>query len=187
MNPPEVELLNGLACGALRQLIRDVAEKPSKGKVRLAVATTWAGGLRSDSRVKALELAGVRLPRPFTVRMDEPANFLGDNTGPNPQEMLLAAFNACLLAGYVAGCSLAGIALESLIIETEGELDLRGWFGLDASIRPGYDQLHYRVHIRGDGTPEQFQSIHEAVLATSPNRWNVANAIPLKAELILAS
>jgi uncharacterized OsmC-like protein len=185
MNHPDAETVNGIACSALKRQIQEVSLDAGRGKAKLHVATTWKGGVRSDSQVNSLELAGETLRREFTIRMDGPPEFLGHNTGPSPQEMLLAAFNACMVAGYVAGCSLAGIVLEKLAIETEGELDLRGWLGLDASVRPGYAQLSYCVRIRGNGTPEQFQRIHETVLATSPNRWNVANAISLSADLVV--
>lgn len=185
MNQTETEVINGIACAALRRMIREVSEDPEKGKVKFQVATTWEGGVRSDSHVKSMELAGEMRPRGFTIRMDEPPEFLGQNTGPSPQEMLVAAFNASIVAGYVAGCAQEGIVLEKLSIETAGELDLRGALGLDASVRPGYQQLHYTVRIRGKGTAAQFQRVHETVLATSPNRWNVANTIELKAEIMV--
>jgi len=41
------------------------------------------------------------------------------------------------------------------------------------------------VHIKGDGTPEQFQRVHEIVSATSPNRFNIANAIRLNSRLVV--
>lgn len=41
------------------------------------------------------------------------------------------------------------------------------------------------MHIKGSGTPEQFQAVHETVMATSPNYWNVANPIKLNPKLIV--
>jgi uncharacterized OsmC-like protein len=187
MKEPKPERINGIPCDSLKRMVQEVARDASKGKVKFQVATNWKGGVRSDSHVTRLELDGRTLPRKFAIRMDEPPEFLGQNTGPNPQEMLMAAFNACLVAGYVAGCALEGIELERLTVETEGELDLRGSLGLDASIAPGYEQVRYTVRIRGNGTPEQFQKIHQTVLATSPNRWNIANAIKLNARLLVES
>ena len=185
MNNDDGQEINGVSCSTLKELIRAVADDAARGKSRFRVITDWKGGVRSDSRVDSLELGGEKLSRNFAVRIDEPPEFLGTNTGPNPQEMLMAAFNACLLAGYVTGCAIQGIVLESLSIETEGELDLRGFLGLDVSVRPGYEQISYTVRIRGSGTPEQFQSIHQTVLATSPNRWNLANPVKLKSCLVV--
>ncbi|NUU61241.1 hypothetical protein [Paenibacillus agri] len=45
--------------------------------------------------------------------------------------------------------------------------------------------MQYKVTVSGHGTPEQWQRIHENVTRTSPNRWNVANAIRLNSELII--
>ena len=97
----------------------------------------------------------------------------------------MAAMNACMLAGYVAGCSLKGIELESLTIETEGELDLRGFLGIDKTVKPGYDEIRYTVHIKGNGTTQQFEEIHDTVMATSPNFFNMANPIMLNPQLVV--
>jgi hypothetical protein len=62
---------------------------------------------------------------------------------------------------------------------------LRGFLGLDATVKPGYDEIHYTVRIKGDGKPEQFEKIHQNVIATSPNRFNLANPIKLTANLVV--
>ena len=90
-----------------------------------------------------------------------------------------------MTVGYVAQCAVRGITLESLEIETEGEIDLRGFFGLDPSVAPGYESLSYTVRIKGDGTAEQFAEIHEAVMATSPNFHNVSRPVALKPTLVI--
>src|SRR5262249_58339350 len=97
-----------------------------------------------------------------------------------PQEHLLAALHACMTVGYVAQCAIRGITLTQLKIETKGEIDLRGFLGIDPTVPPGYKSLSYTVRLRGDGTPEQFAEIHAAVMATSPNLYHVANAAPLQ-------
>jgi len=44
-----------------------------------------------------------------------------------------------------------GITVESLEIETDGEIDLRGFLGIDATVPPGYENLSYIVRIKGNG------------------------------------
>src|SRR5881275_1991298 len=90
----------------------------------------------------------------------------------NPQEHLLAALNACMMVGYVAQCAVRGITLESLEIQTDGDIDLRGFLGVDPTVPPGYENLSYIVRIKGSGTKEDFAEIHDAVMATSPNFYN---------------
>ena len=97
----------------------------------------------------------------------------------------MGALNACMMVGYVAACALNGIKLEKLKIETEGDIDLRGFLAIDPQVIPGYERISYTVHIKGDGTPEQFEQIHEFVKKTSPNYYNIANAIALNSELVV--
>ena len=73
------------------------------------------------------------IARTFKVACDEPVELCGENTAANPQELLMSALNACMMVGYVAGCAVRGIALEQLELETSGELDLRGFLGIDES------------------------------------------------------
>jgi uncharacterized OsmC-like protein len=154
--------------------------------VKFAVATRWQGGVASDSRVEGFEVGGRKVAKDFSIRIDEPCELGGGNAGPNPQEMLMAAFNACMIVGYAANAALQGVELESLSIESAGpQLDLRGFLGLDANVTPGYERIHYVVRIKGNGTPEQFRKIHENVMATSPNRWTVATPVTLSSDLIV--
>ena len=113
------------------------------------------------------------------------AELLGANEFANPQEYLMAAVNACIMATYVAACSVNGIELESLELETSGELDLRGFLALDTSVKPGYDRIDYTVRIKGNGTEQQFNAIHEHVRKTSPNFYNMANAVEMNPTLVI--
>ena len=177
--------VNGIDTVALRQLADSAAVGGQNAQVKFAVATAWQGGAKSESRVTGYEIAGRQVTKDFSILADEPKELCGANTQPNPQEILMAAFNSCMVVGYVAGATMNGIELESLVIETDGDLDLRGFLGLDSKVKPGYDEIHYTVRIKGDGTPEQFAAIHKTVMATSPNRWNMANPIKLTSELVV--
>ena len=77
-----------------------------------------------------------------------------------------------------------GIKLEKVEMETEGELDLRGFLGIDEKVIPGYKELKYKIRLKGNGTPEQYREIHKTVVATSPNYYTVSHAVKLNTELI---
>jgi uncharacterized OsmC-like protein len=96
----------------------------------------------------------------------------------------MGAMNACILNTYVIAAAMKGIRLEKVEMETEGELDLRGFLGLDKSVIPGYKELKYKVRLKGNGTREQYEEVHKAVIATSPNYYNMSHAIKLNTELI---
>lgn len=178
--------LNGIDTQALARLVADVRADPAKGKTWFGVSTRWLGdGPASETRVDGWEIGGERKPKSFAIRIDEPPELLGRNEHANPQEYLMAAMNACILATYVAVCAVEGIELESLEIESEGNIDLRGFLGIDKSVKPGYDSIRYDVRIKGDGTPEQFERVHKAVCATSPNYFNLASAVRLEPRLVV--
>ena len=182
---PTAQPVNGIDVAALTGVIRDVAADPAKGAVQFHVTTAWQGQTRSRTTVESYRLGGQDIPRRFQTVIDEPLELLGTNTAPNPQETLMAALNACMMVGYVVGAAVEGITLEKVEIETRGELDLRGFLGIDPTVRPGYESMQYTVRIKGDGTPAQFAKIHDTVRRTSPNYFNIAQPIRLDAELVV--
>ncbi|WP_321962349.1 OsmC family protein [Paraburkholderia sp. J7] len=181
----EANIVNGLNVDDLLALIEDVRRDTSKAATNWRVATAWMGQTRSRAEVHGFSIGGQQVPRRFTIDIDEPCELGGANRFANPQEHLIAALNACMTVGYVAQCAVRGITLQSLEIETEGDIDLRGFLGLDPQIANGYESLRYIVRIRGDGTREQFEQVHDAVMATSPNVYNLANAVGLKSTLVV--
>jgi hypothetical protein len=56
---------------------------------------------------------------------------------------------------------------------------------LGRGVAPGYERLHYRVWIAGDGTQEQYEKMHEFVQRTSPNYYNIFKPIALASELVV--
>lgn len=178
-------VVNGMNLDDLFTLIDGVKQNPAKGKTDWRVTTTWQGQARTRAQVESFHIGGERVPRCFSIDIDEPYELGGSNQFANPQEHLLAALNACMMVGYVAQCAVRGIKLDKLEIETHGEIDLRGFLGIDPAIPPGYEALNYTVRIKGNATKEQFAEIHKAVMATSPNFHNVSRPVDLKPTLVV--
>ena len=181
----EPTVVNGINVDDLFALIDGVKREPAKGKTNWHVTTTWQGQTRRRAEVESFEIGGEKVPRRFSIDIDEPRELGGSNSFANPQDHLIAALNACMTVGYVAQCAVRGITLESLAIETDGEIDLRGFLGIDPAVAQGYENLSYTVRIKGDGTKEQLAEIHDAVIATSPNFYNLSRAVALKPALVI--
>jgi uncharacterized OsmC-like protein len=177
--------LNGIDLNALAQTVEAIQQDSAQGMTTFRVKSSWQGQTLSETKVESYILGGEEIKREFTFHSDEPLELCGTNKFPNPQEYLMGALNACMMVGYVAASALNGIKLEKLEIVTEGDIDLRGFLAIDSKVIPGYDSISYTVHIKGNGTPEQFQKIHEFVQKTSPNYYNIANAIALNAKLVV--
>ena len=175
--------VNGLDLQALGEVVEAIQADSSKAIVGFDVVTKWKGQTRSETTVTGFTIAGERVNRSHTIVADEPYELLGADSAPNPQELLMAAFNACITVGYVAGAALKGITLDSLEISTKGELDLRGFLGLSDEVAPGYQNVDYEVRISGDGSAADFEEIHQTVMKTSPNYFNMSRPIKLNGSL----
>jgi uncharacterized OsmC-like protein len=181
----EPTVVNGINVDDLFALIDNVKREPAKGKTNWHVTTTWQGQARSRAEIESYEIGGETVPRRFSIDIDEPRELGGSNSFANPQDHLIAALNACMTVGYVAQCAVRGITLESLAIETDGEIDLRGFLGIDPAVPQGYENLSYTVRIKGNGTREQFAEVHKEVMATSPNFYNLSRPMVLKPALVV--
>jgi organic hydroperoxide reductase OsmC/OhrA len=106
--------VNGLDLEALGSVVREIERDAKKGMVAFRVSTAWRGQTKSRSTVESYTIGGQEVRRHFEMDVDEPHELLGQNSAPNPQEMLMAAFNACITVGYVAGAALKGITLEKV-------------------------------------------------------------------------
>jgi uncharacterized OsmC-like protein len=181
----EPNVVNGINVDDLFSLIEGVRHDATKAKTNWRVSATWQRQTRSRSQVEGFAIGGEQVSRRFSIDIDEPCELGGSNQFANPQEHLIAALNACMTVGYVAQCAVRGITLESLAIETDGEIDLRGFLGIDPAVPQGYENLRYTVRIKGNGTKEQFAEVHKAVMATSPNFYNLSRPVVLKPALVV--
>lgn len=169
--------LNGIDVAALQQFALGVAEDATKRQASFNVKTEWKGQTRTVAKVDRYSLAGETYSRDFEIAADEPNELLGQNSAPNPQELLMAALNACMSVGYAANAAMMGIKIHSLEIETNGTLDLRGFLGIDDSVNPGYDEVSVAIRLHTDAPRGRVEELHNAVLKTSVNYANFSKAI----------
>ena len=169
--------LNGIDVIALQNFAQGVAEDATKRHASFNVRTEWKGQTRSVAKVSHYSLAGDTYSRDFEIASDEPEQLLGQNTAPNPLELLLAALNACMAVGYAANAAMMGIKIHSLEVETDTTLDLRGFLGLDDSLNPGNDEVSVVIRLHTDASRERVEELHNAVIKTSVNYANFSRAI----------
>ncbi|MEO0855027.1 MAG: hypothetical protein AAFY15_16205 [Cyanobacteria bacterium J06648_11] len=94
--------LNGHNPQDIEALASAIAADANQGKMSFQVSTTWVDGDRSIARVKSFGFGDRTYARDFTWTIDEPEEVGGTNAGPNPQEMILSALNACVVATFAA-------------------------------------------------------------------------------------
>src|SRR5215470_1871495 len=180
-----VENMNGIDVPALKAFVDRVETDPGQRTVTFKVKTEWKGQTKTISSISDYTLGDKKYVREFQIHADEPNELLGENAAPNPQELLMAALNACLSVGYAANAAAMGIKLEKLEIETEGWLDLRGFLGLDPAVKPGYEEIRYKVLVKSSAPREKIEELHQWVMKTSPNFSNFATAIRMTPNLVV--
>jgi uncharacterized OsmC-like protein len=180
-----VENMNGIDVPALNAFVDRVKNDPDQRTVSFKVKTEWKGQTKTISSISDYTLGDKKYSRDFQIHADEPNELLGGNTAPNPQELLMAALNACLSVGYAANAAAMGIQLEKLEIETEGQLDLRGFLGLDSTVKPGYEEIHYTVVVKSSAPQQKLEELHQSIMKTSPNFSNFATSIRMIPNLVV--
>lgn len=96
------------------------------------------------------------------VFVDEPTTFGGGDSAANPAEVLLAALGASLSVTLRCHAALLGIKVGSIQVDLRGDLDIRGFFDTDPTVRPGFQGLHLSVTIESDATQEQLSRLMAA-------------------------
>ncbi len=123
----------------------------------------------------------------YRVHVDEPPALGGQHTAPNPVEYYLASLLSCQVVTYRFWAERLGIQVDSLSASAEGDLDVRGFFGLDDGVRPGFQQIRVTVNVTGPDTAERYQQLQEAVDAHCPVLDLTTAATPVHTQLIIGS
>ena len=174
--------VNGLDLNALGEVVEAIQADAGKAKVSFDVTTRWTGQTSSETTVDGSTIAGERIARSHKIVADEPCELL-DSTAPQSARTANGGGERLHDGRLCRRRRNTRIPLDSLEIRTSGNLDLRGFLGLDDKVPPGYESIRYEVAIKGDGTPEQFEEIHETVMKTSPNFFNLNRPIRMEGTL----
>ena len=164
LNQVDLETVTGLA--------GRIQDEPTNADTTWQATVRWEEGFRSSASIRDFA----------PIPSDEPTGLGGTDTAPNPVEQLLAALGNCLAVGYAANASVAGIAIDGLTIELEGDLDLHTFLGLRPEGHAGFQSIRARVDIDSPADPDQLADLHEKVIATSPVGHTLARSIPVDIE-----
>jgi len=107
--------------------------------------------------------------------VDEPVALLGDDTAPNPSEALLAALGSCLAVGIHANAVAQGIAIRSLELDLEADINITSVWGVgDTSPKPvGFEAVRVAVRLDADAPKAQLDALISHATKWSP----VANTL----------
>jgi uncharacterized OsmC-like protein len=165
-------LLNEVDLPTVGSLVEAIQGDPDKANTVWKSEVTWDGAFRTSAR-----------SRDFApIAFDEPPALGGTDTAPNPVEQILGALGSCLVIGYAANASVAGIELKNLRIELKGDLDLHTFLGL-ADGNAGFSGIKATVHIESDADDTALDALHRKVVSTSPVGHSLTREVPVTVDL----
>ncbi len=122
--------------------------------------------------------------RGFTVPIDEPRELGGNDTAPNPVELLLAALGGCQEIVYRAFAAVLGIEIDSIEVHAKGYLDLHGFLGL-AEVPAGFTNISYTTRIISAASPESIRQLAALVEKHCPVQDTLSRPIPVSGKVEL--
>ena len=119
----------------------------------------------------------------YSIEVDEPPTLGGENAAPNPVEYYLASLLSCQIVTWRFWAEKLGIAVDGISARAEGDLDVRGFFGFDDTVRAGFGEVRVVVTVSGPETPQRYRELHEAVEAHCPVLDLTRNPTPVRTTL----
>jgi uncharacterized OsmC-like protein len=158
---------------SLTTLIEDSRSAIGADPAKAAAVFTVTGQLVGTTEV-AVSARG------HTLTVDEPPALGGTDLGANPVEHALIALASCQAITYRFWAAKLGIELDSVEVVAVGDLDVRGFFGFDGGVRPGFAAVRLTVTPTGPEPAERYHQLADAVDAHCPVLDLFRNATPVE-------
>ena len=134
----------------LEKTVEALKKNPEMGLKTIGVNTRLMEDYKCDVRAGA-----------FQFFVDEAESMGGTNAGTNPIVLLLASIATCLEITFRVYSKLLGIEFDALSIDAEGDIDIRGFFGVDDSVRPGFSELRLKIKITTNASDSQLKQLSD--------------------------
>ena len=120
----------------------------------------------SSKMVKGLQVEN--FARDFSLRIDEPEQMGGSNSGMTPMEAMLIALGSCQVIVASAFAQYHDIDLQEFRIDVEGDMDLDGFQKGKEGVRMGFQEVRLTPHIKSNSSPEAIQKFMKFVESRCP-------------------
>ena len=152
---------NGINMEALGKTVKAIQDDPELGKSTFRIHNKWVSGGVNQTCVQNFQSLGQENShqQQFELHADEPLSFGGTDEGANPVEHLLNSLAACVTTSMVAHAAVRGIPIEEIESQVEGDIDIRGFLGLDPKVPKGYQNIRITYQIKA--APEDLPKLKE--------------------------
>ena len=171
MNDKENDGFNGVNTQKLNTVYTAMQNQPEMAKATFYVKSEWNGGFSVTSSSKSFRIGGQNIERDTEYKMqyDFPNQFSGQERGLTVCEYCMGSLAACLTQTIVAHATSRSIQIDSIDIDVEGDVDLRGFTGISNDVRPGAQQFRVNMNIKSsNASKEQINELREIGKRFSP-------------------
>ena len=178
--------INGVGVDQLFSTIKAIKENPGLAKFEFRANNQWINGGHNRTSIKDFYGAGqedTTRKRTFVFDNDEPVTLLGEDNGANPVEFVLHALAGCLTTSLVYHAAAQGVRIDAVESKFEGDLDLRGFLGMNEDVRNGYENIRVTFKIKADAPEEKLKELCELAQKRSPVFDIVTNRVPVNVQL----
>ncbi len=175
-------MVNGVDREKLFGTIDHIKGAPELARFKFNVRNEWLDGGHNRSTIETFFGAGTDHLHAvkFVLDTDEPEILLGKDQGANAGEYLLHALAACVTGTMVYHAAARGIAIQEVESSIDGDVDLRGFLGLDEKVRRGFQEIRMNFKIKADVPDEQLQELCKMARQYSPVFDSVTNGVPVR-------
>jgi uncharacterized OsmC-like protein len=164
---------SGVNAQVLHAVVESIKNQPEMAKVTFEVQTQWQNGdgFKIRSTGKNFQIGGQTVEREeaFTLGSNFPDVLGGMSRRPTVCEMCMARIGSCISQTIVAYATMMGVQLDSIRIETEGDVDIRGFTGVSEKVRPGAQEFRMNIHLDSKtASKEQLEKLYELGKKFSP-------------------
>jgi uncharacterized OsmC-like protein len=138
---------------AMEKFRTTLLKNPAGTEAVFTAQTKLVSGVTCQARIREFP--------PLTV--DEPPLMGGNDSGPNPVELVLAALGTCQEIMYGAFAALLGIELSKVEVQAKGILDLKGLLALDGETPAGFSEIRFETRIESPAGEEQIKELAKMV------------------------
>jgi len=161
-SPEAPTVTNGVNVSALFETIDAVKQTPEIADFQFRASNQWMGGDHNRSMISGFHGAcdeHAHANGPFVLDNAEPPILLGGGAAANPVEYVLHALAGCLTTTMVYHAAARGLDVEDVRSELEGDLNLKGFLGLDNNVRKGFSTVRVRMHVKSEADAETLKSL----------------------------
>ena len=136
----------------LKQTQKKLSDGEATNPIRVVIESENQGGFQTKILIRNHEIIS-----------DQPFGFNGQNKGPKPSELILAALAACQETTYRIFAEDMNIHIGKISVTLMGTQDLRGFMALDDEIPAGFKNIRGKISIQSNATVEELQLLQQRV------------------------